>query len=95
MVKFWHVNHVIIGQYDRFWSVGQLNWPEIEHNRDTTHSKHAISAHACAVPVFFVRAPFSLCVCAHVFELNVTVILTVKTIFYRKIRNRVGEVTSS
>ena len=48
-----------------------------------------------AVSVFFVRAPFSLCVCAHVFEINETVVLTTKTIFYRKKESRVGEVTSS
>ena len=67
--------------------VGQLNWPEIEHNRDTTHSKHATSAHVCCNGVF-VRAPLSLCVpcpCVRVvFELNVPAFLTNKTFFYRK-----------
>ena len=54
---------------------------------------HAVSAHACAVSVFFVRAPFGLCV--HVLRTNVTVLSTVKTILYRKTESRVGEVTSS
>ena len=60
-----------------------------------TPYKHAPYAHTYVQHRSFLFVSHSVCVCAHVFGLNVTAILTMKLIFFRKSKLTVGEVTPS